>query len=202
MLGLPKNSEILKQLPKKSIYTKFNLLNADRVKFDNDISKLYIVHELSSETINIKVGEKISSIYVLLVELKSKNFNEKNIKLIAKMIPQTLVFILRFEGQEALAVFYEGRIFKSDWAKIDELTLTISGLNFDVVFENFVKQIGEIVVKDCETLSLQLAINETRQKIVKEIEKLNKKIATQKQPHKKFALMEGLGKLKKELSKV
>ena len=91
---------------------------------------------------------------------------------------------------------------KSDWAKIDELTLTISGLNFDVVFENFVKQIGEIVVKDCETLSLQLAINETRQKIVKEIEKLNKKIATQKQPHKKFALMEELGKLKKELSKV
>ena len=125
-----------------------------------------------------------------------------NIKLIAKMIPQTLVFILRFEGQEALAVFYEGRLFKSDWAKIDELTLKISGLNFDVVFENFVKQIGEIVVKDCETLSLQLAINETRQKIVKEIEKLNKKIATQKQPHKKFALMEGLGKLKKELSKV
>ena len=137
-----------------------------------------------------------------MVELKSKNFNEKNIKLIAKMIPQTLVFILRFEGQEALAVFYEGRLFKSDWAKIDELTLTISGLNFDIVFENFVKQIGEIVVKDCETLSLQLSINETRQKIVKEIEKLNKKIATQKQPHKKFALMEELGKLKKELSKV
>ena len=64
MLGLPQNSEVLKQLPKKSIYTKFNLSNSDRVKFDSDVSKLFIVNALSPSSINIQEGEKVKSIYV------------------------------------------------------------------------------------------------------------------------------------------
>ena len=47
MLGLPKSTEIKKQLPKTAIYTRFSMNAAAKEKFDSDISRLTIVNEVS-----------------------------------------------------------------------------------------------------------------------------------------------------------
>ena len=49
MLGLPKSTEMHKQLPKKAIYNKFHMDTVAKNKLDADISKITIVHEISPQ---------------------------------------------------------------------------------------------------------------------------------------------------------
>lgn len=56
MLGLPKSTEINKLLPKKAMFDKFKSNAADRKLFDEQISRLTIVAEISPQTVNITAG--------------------------------------------------------------------------------------------------------------------------------------------------
>ena len=47
MLGLPKSTEMSKQLPKKAVYAKFQMNTAAKEKIDADISRITIVNEIS-----------------------------------------------------------------------------------------------------------------------------------------------------------
>ena len=67
MLGLPKATELNKQLPKKAIYAKFQMNTAAKDRFDADISRINIVGEISPNTVGIAAGENVATIFVLLV---------------------------------------------------------------------------------------------------------------------------------------
>lgn len=77
MLGLPKSTEMSKQLPKKAVYAKFQMNTAAKEKIDADISRITIVNEITPTKINIPAGEEVGSFFVLLVALKKKDFDEK-----------------------------------------------------------------------------------------------------------------------------
>lgn len=72
MLGLPKSTEMSKQLPKKAVYAKFQMNTAAKEKIDADISRITIVNEITPAKINIPAGEEVGSFFVLLVALKKK----------------------------------------------------------------------------------------------------------------------------------
>ena len=74
MLGLPKSTEMSKQLPKKAVYAKFQMNTAAKEKIDADISRITIVNEITPAKINIPAGEEVRSFFVLLVALKKKGF--------------------------------------------------------------------------------------------------------------------------------
>ena len=65
MLGLPKATELSKQLPKNAIYAKFQMNTAEKAKINADISRITIVNEVSSVKVNIADGELIKSFFVL-----------------------------------------------------------------------------------------------------------------------------------------
>ena len=77
MLGLPKATELSKQLPKNAIYAKFQMNTAEKAKIDADISKITIVNEVSADKVHIAAGEQVKSFFVLLVTLKKKDFDDK-----------------------------------------------------------------------------------------------------------------------------
>ena len=106
MLGLPKSTEMSKQLPKKAVYAKFQLNTAARDKIDADISRISIVNEITPAKINIPAGDEVGSFFVLLVILKKKDFDEKTIATLSKLIPQNILFVLEFEGQSKLAIYH------------------------------------------------------------------------------------------------
>ena len=72
MLGLPKSTEMSKQLPKKAVYAKFQMNTAAKEKIDADISRITIVNEITPAKINIPAGEEVGSFFVLLVALKKR----------------------------------------------------------------------------------------------------------------------------------
>ncbi len=198
MLGLPKTTEMLKQLPKKAIYTKFGMNTSTKEHFDSDISKIVIVNEISSSTTTISKGDEISSFFVLLVSLKKRDYDEKNIALLSKLIPQNILYILEYEGKSQLAVYFT-KLIHSDCKNTSEHIINLDGLDLDAVWRNVVKQIGSIDVKQGNTLEEQIAKDERREKLEKEIAKLEKQARAEKQPKKKFELVQRINELKKEL---
>lgn len=196
MYGLPHTTEIRKQLPKKAIYAKFDLKPAQRDSFDADVSRIDIVAVVSSTTIPaVAAGEEIKEFYVLTVQLKRKDYEEKNIAMLSKLIPQNILFALQYEAQTQLAI-YHTKLIRSDWKPTDETTIGITGLNLDTVWENIIKAIGEIQVQEGKTLTEQIQDDEQRVKTLKLIADLEKKMAKESQPRKKRELFEQIRKLK------
>lgn len=201
MLNLPQNTEMKKQLPKSLVYTKFRMNNAAQQKFDADISKMFIVNELSERSVNIAAGENVSSIYIINVQLKSKDYDEKNIILLSKLIPQKIVFILECVDVSRLAVFHT-KLMQSEWQENNSLSLSLSGITLDKVWYNFITQIGKFSIEGDNTLDEQIAVDEKRQKLKKEIDRLEKQARAEKQPKKKFELVQEIKSLKNRMEQL
>lgn len=200
MLNLPEITQLQKNLPKSQIYKKFQLNNAQQTKFDLDISRIDIVNEISSRTIPaIRVGSKVKSFYVLSVRLKKKIIDYKNIERIAKLIPQNLVFALQFEEEIQLAVFCE-RMFTTAWIPEAQVQLELQGLTFDEVWENIIKKIEGGEWDSNLSLSENIELKEKKEKLQKEIAKLEKLARKEIQPKKKFELVSQKRHLEDELN--
>jgi hypothetical protein len=198
MLGLPKATELSKQLPKNAIYAKFQMNTAEKAKIDADISRITIVNEVSAEKVHIAAGDQVKSFFVLLVALKKKDFDDKTIITISKLIPQNMLLVLEC-GDEAKLATYHTKLMQTEWKQKEALSVELKGLNLDSVWENIIMQIGGIMIDQGNTLDEQIAADEYRQKIEKEIAKLEKQARAEKQPKKKFELAQQIKTLKDEL---
>ena len=136
---------------------------------------------------------------MLSVTLKTKDYDSKNIEKISKIIPQNLVFALQYEEEIQLAVFYE-KIFTTSWIHETKAKLELKGLNFDEVWENIIKQIEGGEWNSNLSLSENIELKEKKEKLQKEIEKLEKLARKEIQPKKKFELVSKKRKLEEELN--
>ena len=198
MLSLPKSTELSKQLPKNAIYAKFQMNTAEKARIDADISRITIVNEVTAAKVNIADGEQVKSFFVLLVALKKKDFEDKTIITITKLIPQNMLLVLECDGEAKLAI-YHTKLMQTEWKRTEDLSIELKGLDMDAVWENIIVQIGNIQIEQGNTLNEQIAADEQRTKIQKEIDRLTKQARAEKQPKKKFELAQQINKFKKEL---
>ena len=198
MLGLPKATELNKKLPKTAVYAKFQMNTAEKAKIDADISRITIVNEVSASKVNIAPGEKVQAFFVLQVVLKRREFNERTLIVLSKLIPQNMVLLLEYDGQAKLAV-YHTKLLQTPWSDPETLSLAINGLNMDAVWENVIVQIGGIQVQEGNTLDQQIAQDEQKAKLEKEIARLQKQLWAEKQPKKKFEIVQRINTLKVKL---
>lgn len=201
MLGLPKATELHKQLPKKAIYTKFQMNTAAKEKIDADISRITIANEISPARVHIAEGEQVKTFFVVQVALKRKDFEERTIATISKLIPQNMLLVLEY-GEEAKLAIYHKKLMQTDWQAKDSVSVELKGLNLDAVWENIIVQVGGVQIASGNTLDEQLEADDRRQRIEKEIDRLDKLARKEKQPKKKFELAQEINKLKKELEVV
>ena len=196
MYGLPTSTERKQQLPKKAIYAKFDLPTARRENFDADIARIDIVAVISPATIPaLGEGTEVKGVDVVDVQMKRREYDAKNILLLNRLIAQHMVFALRHEDQVQFAIFHT-KLFTTVWQPVEHVTLPLSGLNLDAVWENIVKEIGQIEVADGRTLVEQIADNDQRAKLLAQIATLERKMANEKQPRRKREYFEQIKKLK------
>lgn len=198
MLGLPQLTETSKQLPKKAIYTKFQMNTAIKEKIDADISRITIVNEIAPNKVNIPAGEDVKSFFVLLVSLKKKEYDKKTIVTLSKLIPQNILFVLEYENESRLAI-YHTKVMQTAWIPTEEQKVELKGLNLDTVWENIVIAVGGVNIEKGNTLDEQIEVNDKKQKLEKEIARLEKKARTEKQPKKKFELVQRIKVLTNQL---
>ena len=199
MFALPVTTEIKKSLPKKAIYEKFGLKSAQRDAFDADINRIDIVNVVSPSTVpGLKAGERVKEFYVLLVTLKRQHYDEKNILLLTKLIKQNMIFALAYNDMVRFAVVHE-KLFVMDWELLEDAALPLMGLDLDKVWENLVTTIGSFEVMEGVTIEEQITIDGEKQKVIKQIETLEKKLKAEKQPMKRYGLYKQIQELKENL---
>ena len=196
MYSLPQTTEVKKQLPKKALFVKFDLKASQRDAFDADVARMDIVAVVSNKTLPaLGEGVDVKEFYVLNVQLKHKDYNPKNIELLTKLIPQKLVFALLYENEVQFAV-YHTELVKSDWQNAEDAILQVQGINVDAVWENIVKNIGQITIQEGSTLTEQIAVNKQKDKLLVQIAVLEKKMLSEKQSRRKREYFEQIKKLR------
>ena len=199
MYGLPQATIINQPLFKKTVFEKFNLKTAERERFDADISKMALVARISPVTVPaLAEGQEIKGFYVLQVTLKHQDYDVKNILLLQKLIPQQIIYALQYENQTQLCVFHT-RLQQSDWRNTESTEIPLTGLSLDEVWENIVAAVGGLDAQAEETIEEQILNREQREKLLRQIETLEKRARTEKQTRKKYELHQQIMKLKEEV---
>ena len=130
----------------------------------------------------------------------------KNILLLQKLIPQKIVFALHYSpplgedgrGLTQLCVFHT-RLQQSDWRNTESTEIPLTGLSLDEVWENIVAVIGGLDAQAEDTIEEQIINREQREKLLHQIEALEKRARTEKQTRKKYELHQQIMKLKEQL---
>ena len=199
MFQLPPATAINKPLYKKAVFEKFNLKAAERDRFDADISRMALVARVSSATVPaLTKGKEIEGFYVLQVALKRKDYDSKNILMLQKLIPQKMVFAMQHEEQTQFCIFHT-RLQQSEWMATNEAAITLQGLTLDDVWNNIVATIGGLDAQAEETIEEQIIQREQREKLLRQIETLEKRARVEKQTRKKYELHQLIMKLKEQL---
>lgn len=203
MLGLPASTEIHKLITRKRVYEHFGAdMSAERRKrFEADIARMVLTNEVSPVSINLPAGEQVQSFFVLQVTLKEKEFDAQNITLLARLFGQRLVMMLEYEGRQRLAL-WQGRLYMTEWADAGAWTLPLTGLNLDQAWEHIVAQIAGIDREPGHALDEQLAQAAQREKLQKEIARLEKQARAERQPKKKFELVQKIKAKQQEMEEL
>lgn len=199
MFGLPKSTEINKQLPKKAIFEKFKPNAADRKLFDEQINRLSIVAEISPQTVNIAACDEVSAVYIILVTMKTIDCDKKNIALLSKLIDQRMLFALEYENTVRFAAYRADRVLISEGKPIDDWKLKLTGLDLGALWDGIIVEIGEINLSEGVSLDEKIIENELREKLTKQITILEKKAMNEKQPRRKWDLVQDIRRLKEQL---
>ena len=199
MYCLPENTAINQPLPKKAIYEKFSLKSAERDRFDADISRMAIVARISQQTVPaLASGKEVDGFYVVQVQMKKKEYNEKNMLLLTNLIPQRMVLALHFNEEVQFVVFHT-RLQKSEWQSSTSASLPLAGLHLDAVWQNLVAVIGSFQIEEGISLEDTILKQEHREKILRHIASLEKLCRAEKQTRKKYELHQQIVNLKKQI---
>lgn len=203
MFALSNTTEIKKTISKKLIYEKFKnkLTPNQKSKFDKEISKITLINEISERSIQIPKTDAVASIFVIKVELKTKDYSESNIVLISKLIEQKLLIALKYEDQYQLCI-NETKLFKNQWSDEKDINLEIAGTNLEEVWERLVAQVGNIDIQDGNTLQEQIEIENEKQKLEKLIQSTEKKAQRESQSKKKLQYYKQIREYEKQLEKL
>ena len=199
MLGLPETTALRKIIPKKILFAKYAMNTAEQREFDNTIRQLAIVNEVSSRTIpalNSKPEDK--AVYVLAVQLKQASCDEKLILKLLKLIDQRLILALSYEDKLQLALFHN-KLIMDEPRPASEKRLYLQGLTINDVWDNIALTLAKIEAKEGQSAQEAITKDMERASLLKEIEKLEKKMWSERQPKKKLELREQIIVLKQKL---
>lgn len=187
MFNLPESTRIKKNIFKKVIYNRFqNELSGKKKQiFDQDISKITIINEISQQSTNIDSTEEVNAIFVVKIELRRMNYNNQSLELIMQLFGQHLLLAIQYNDKYRLAI-YESKLLMSDWKNQEDINLTLSGLNLQKVWENLVTQVANIQIEKGNTLLEQIEIENQRQNLSKLIDSTEKKARREAQAKKKI----------------
>lgn len=209
MLGLPMTTEFNKRIPKQKFYENIAVTPVMKKAFVEQIKIIYWRNKIATTTLNLAAGEQVTEIEVFEVRLSAPELDESVLRQIDREIPYHILFLLEYEGKYRAVIGYKeaatgktafkvDRYYSTDWLDEDDLPVHLDGLSLDAVYENFVRQIaGEVLAdKNGTTLKESVEQQKQREQIEKQIATLEAKIRKEKQPKKKFELVQKLSAMK------
>ena len=199
MLNFPKSTEFNKRIPKQKFYENIAVTPAMKKAFVEQIRIIYWRNKIAATTLNLAAGGQVTEI------------EESVLRQIDREIPYHILFLLEYEGKYCAVIGYKeaaadktafkvDRYYSTDWLDEDDLPVHLEGLTLDAVYENFVRQIAGDALGTGESTSLKDSVEQQKQReqLEKQIAALEAKIRKEKQPKKKFEMVQKLNGMKGE----
>lgn len=211
MLDLPVSTEFNKRIPKQKFYENIAVTPTMKKAFVEQIRIIYWRNKIATTTLNLAAGEQVMEIEVFEVRLSAPKLDESVLRQIDREIPYHILFLLEYEGKYRAVIGYKeaaagktafkvDRYYSTDWLDEDDLPVHLDGLSLDAVYENFVRQIagGALTDENGTTLKESIEQQKQREQLEKQIAVLEAKIRKEKQPRKKFEMVQKLNGMKGE----
>lgn len=210
MLNLPNPTEFNKRIPKQKFYDNLSVTPALKKAFTDQIKVIYWRNKIAPTTVNLAASDSVMEIEVFEIQLNTPELDESILRQIDREIPYHILFLLEYSGQYRAVIGYKeasasgktafkvNRYYSTDWMDEDSLSVHLDGLSMDAVYENFVRQIAGEVLANKNGDSLKESVEQQKQweQLEKQIVALEAKIRKEKQPKKKFELVQKLSAMK------
>lgn len=202
MIDFPGNTLVKRRLPKEAFYKHLPLSAALKSKFVSDVDCIILENSLTRKNLNLASDSEIKEIMLLSITLKKQNFDGKIVEVIARQNPHQLIFLLIYGNEFQLAV-YQGGLYRTDWMKEKDLSLTLSGNTLDEIWDNLVRQTAisskTVLSRKDQTVQEQLKMQDEINRLHMVIQKTEKAAWKEQQPKKRFELYTKLQGYKKQL---
>lgn len=204
MIELPKNCLVNSPMPKNLFYKELKLSNKDQQLFVDLVDRILWLYKLSEDTIWIKPTKDVSEIEIFEITLKEKTISERLLYLLSK-VPYKMLLVLRYKDDfcYSIATRTEDWIEKFNTTKWnEEIKFEFSWTNLEYVYQNIVKAI--IKQEDNQELSFEeiIQVKTDIEETEKQLEKVTKKLNSEKQPDRQLPLNQEKNRLKKILDKL
>lgn len=209
----PDNTLINRLVAKSKFVEKLRANTRMKEHFTRDVVSIEWLAKLAPSTLNVADGHEVHEITVFRMPLKVKQCPDDLFLFIDKQMPRHTLFLLEYEDEACLLINYKQalsgssenayrviRTFRSPWQKAEALCLNLSHHSMDALYESLVRQVaGASITSKAD--NLQEAIQQTAQQeaLCREVAALERRIAAELQPQRKFALHKQLIELKNRL---
>ena len=210
MLQFPVSTQFGRRIPKQKFYQNLEVSPEIKRVFVEQVRLITWANKLSSETMNVDPGETVQEIEVFQIRMAGETLDDRVLQVMYRQIPYHLLFVLeRPDGQQCLRIAYKEagergtnvfhwrQSYRTEWSAPEDLTLHLSGLNMDTLYENIVRQIaGDILATDnTAPLSEAVATVQEREKLQKQIAQLKNRMRKEKQLARQMELRREIQKL-------
>lgn len=214
MLNLPINTQVDQRIPKQAFYANLHLNPGERRALSAQVDSIIWRNKLSADTLNIAPGDDVLELQVFELRLSEGVEECTLLDVVDSQLPYHLLFLLVKGEQTKASIAFKQAVqgggknvfrvlarFDSPWLQGEALPLPLSGLNMDSLYEAWVKALaGErLTLRPGEGIPQALEREKKRQALEKKIAQLEKKAWSEKQPRKRFELVQEAKALKERL---
>ena len=218
MINLPSSTYVGKVVPKEKFYSKCAVSTAVKNLFVKFVEQIVWHGKLTAQTMATERGLLVNEIDVFEVKMKLAECPRKLFEFIDQNLHHHNVFVLTFDNQEKLFVNFKEKekdttfleVFETPWKTAEESIFDLFGGNMDEIYESIVRSAAtDYVIARSEATkqsktSLKDYIIQSKQnaKIQAQIEKLEKKLANEKQFNRQVEIRAEIRKLEKSFREV
>lgn len=219
MIELPSTTVFGRRIPKQKFYENLSVTPALRRVFIDQIATVIWQNKIATSTANISEGDTVTELEVFEIRLSAPDLDQSVLQLIDKEIPYHILFVLTHDGQAQAWIGYKeatqsgtnafkvSAYYHTPWMPEDQLSLRMEGTTTDAIYENFVRQIAGDALHPAgsgETIPLDQAVAnaQRREKLLKQIAALQKKVDNERQFNRRIELNAQLKRMKSDLEAI
>ena len=190
MLDLPQSTYVGRIIAKDKIYAAGGADSSLKGVFAKQVERVRWLNKISPATVNIAQGESVEEIQVIEVSLTTPEPDKRILPTIQKAIQYKIVFMLVCEGKQSYLAYYDSKTsFTSDTPP------KLAGHDTDSVWENYIIQLRGVPLDEGKTLDEQIVADAERESLTRQIARLEKQARNEKQPRRKWELVEEVKRL-------
>lgn len=220
-LGLPASCSLVRRVPKRLLLSRLEPPKAARQSLEG-VESVTWTGKLTAGTLHLARGGSVSEVSVLELRLREAVVPEALLRCLEERIPRHLLHVLVSGEQAALAVchktplsapaewFYSVQeLYSSVFAPVSECRIELMGLTLEAVYTSLVRSVagrrlGEMPAAPTSmaALSTDVEVSQRREQLTRQAASLQRQLAREPQPRRKYELHEALVATTKELDKL